>query len=226
MNNLDRFLASFFNLEVAWRYLPRIAEGMLVTLGLGLAVILTGVAAGLALAVLRALRVPFTGWMVVGFADIFRALPPLVIIIVLFFAFPYIDLPMSAFTATWLSLSLVLAAFAEEVFWAGILSVRREQWDAALSLGLSHWKTLRHVVLPQAIRLTVPPLTNRVISITKGTALGSVVALHEILNVASSGSSEAGNPTPLTLGALAYLILFIPFVWFGRSLERRFAWKR
>ena len=133
---------------------------------------------------------------------------------------------MNAFTATWLSLSLVLAAFAEEVFWAGILSVHKGQWDAALSLGLSYWKSLREVILPQAIRLTVPPLTNRVISITKGTALGSVVALHEILNVASSGASEAGNPTPLTLGAIAYLILFIPFVWFGRRLEKRFAWKR
>ena len=226
MSNLDRFLASFFNLEVAARYLPRIVEGMLVTLGLGIAVILTGVAVGLALAVLRALRVPFTAWLVVAFADIFRALPPLVIIIVLFFAFPYIDLPMNAFTCTWLSLSLVLAAFAEEVFWAGILSVHKGQWEAALSLGLTRWKTLREVILPQAIRLTIPPLTNRVISITKGTALGSVVALHEILNVASSGSSEAGNPTPLTLGALAYLVLFIPFVWFGRRLEKRFAWKR
>jgi polar amino acid transport system permease protein len=226
MSNLDRFIASFFNLEVAGRYLPLIAEGMLVTLGLGVAVILAGVAAGLALAILRALRLPFTGWMIVGFADIFRALPPLVIIIVLFFAFPYIDLPMSAFTCTWLALSLVLAAFAEEVFWAGILSVHRDQWDAALSLGLTRARTLMHVILPQAVRLTIPPLTNRVISITKGTALGSVVALHEILNVASSGSSEAGNPTPLTLGALAYLILFIPFVWFGRRLEKRFAWKR
>ncbi|MBL8385509.1 MAG: amino acid ABC transporter permease [Burkholderiales bacterium] len=226
MSNLDRFLASFANLEVAWRYLPRIAEGMLVTLGLGLAVIGAGVVAGLALAVLRALRVPFTGWLIVAFADVFRALPPLVIIIVLFFAFPYIDLPMSAFVATWLSLSLVLAAFAEEVFWAGILSVPREQWSAGLSLGLTRARTLFHVVLPQAIRLTVPPLTNRVISITKGTALGSVVALHEILNVSSSASSEAGNPTPLTLGALAYLVLFIPFVWFGRRMERRFAWKR
>jgi polar amino acid transport system permease protein len=226
MSNFDRFISSFFNLEVAARYLPLIAEGMLVTLGLGLAVIVTGVAAGLALAIVRALRIPFTGWMVVGFADIFRALPPLVIIIVLFFAFPYIEMPMSAFTATWLSLSLVLAAFAEEVFWAGILSVHKDQWNASLSLGLTRAATLMHVILPQAIRLTVPPLTNRVIAITKGTALGSVVALHEILNVASSGSSEAGNPTPLTLGALAYLILFIPFVWFGRRLEKRFAWKR
>ena len=226
MSNFERFVNSFFNPEVALRYLPRIAEGMLVTLGLGLAVITTGIAAGLALAILRALRVPFTAWIIVGFADIFRALPPLVIIILLFFAFPYIGMSMSAFTATWLSLSLVLAAFAEEVFWAGILSVARNQWDAGLSLGLTRWKTLRHVILPQAIRLTVPPLTNRVISITKGTALGSVVALHEILNVASSGSSEAGNPTPLTLGALAYLVLFIPFVWFGRRLEKRYAWKR
>lgn len=226
MSNLDRFLASFFNPEIALRYLPRIAEGMVVTLGLGLAVVVTGVAAGLALAVLRALRMPFTGWLIVGFADIFRALPPLVVIIVLFFAFPYLDLPMSAFTATWASLSLVLAAFAEEVFWAGILSVAKGQWDAALSLGLTRWQTLRHAILPQAVRLTVPPLTNRVISITKGTALGSVVALHEVINVASSGASEAGNPTPLTLGALAYLVLFIPFVWFGRRMERRFAWKR
>lgn len=226
MSNLDRFLASFFNLEVAARYLPRIAEGMAVTLGLGLAVIVSGIALGLGLAVLRSLRVPFTGWLIVGFADIFRALPPLVIIIVLFFAFPYIELPMSAFTATWLSLSLVLAAFAEEVFWAGILSVHKGQWEAAASLGLTRWQVLRHAILPQALRLTVPPLTNRVISITKGTALGSVVALHEVLNVASSGSSEAGNPTPLTLGAIAYLILFIPFVWFGRRMEKRFAWKR
>ena len=226
MSNLDRLIASFFNLDIAVRYLPRIAEGMLVTLGLGLVVIATGIAVGLVLAVLRALRVPFTGWMIVGFADIFRALPPLVIIIVLYFAFPYIDLPMSAFTCTWLSLSLVLAAFAEEVFWAGILSVHKDQWNAALSLGLTRAATLLHVILPQAIRLTIPPLTNRVISITKGTALGSVVALHEILNVASSGSSEAGNPTPLTLGAIAYLLLFIPFVWFGRHLEKRFAWKR
>ncbi|MFN0160733.1 MAG: amino acid ABC transporter permease [Burkholderiales bacterium] len=226
MTNLERFVASFFNAEVGLRYLPRILEGMLVTLGLGLAVIAAGVAAGLALATVRAMRVPFTGWAIVGFADIFRALPPLVVIIVLYFAFPYIGMPMSAFVATWISLSLVLAAFAEEVFWAGILSVHRDQWSAGLSLGLSRWKTLRHVILPQALRLTVPPLTNRVISITKGTALGSVVALHEILNVSSSGASEAGNPTPLTLGALAYLILFIPFVWFGRSLEKRYAWKR
>jgi polar amino acid transport system permease protein len=83
-----------------------------------------------------------------------------------------------------------------------------------------------HVILPQAVRLTVPPLTNRTIAITKGTALGSVVALHEVLNVASAASSEAGNATPLIMGAVGYLILFVPFVVFGRWVETRFAWKR
>ena len=74
--------------------------------------------------------------------------------------------------------------------------------------------------------MTIPPLTNRVISITKGTALGAVVALSEILNQASSSASLAGNATPMTLGALAYLILFVPVVMFGRWVETRFAWKK
>jgi polar amino acid transport system permease protein len=106
------------------------------------------------------------------------------------------------------------------------MAVPKGQTEAARSTGMTHVQTLLWVVLPQAVRITIPPLTNRMIGITKGTALGSVVALHEILNQASSGASEAGNPTPLTLGALAYLVLFIPFVVFGRWIETRYAWKR
>ena len=81
------------------------------------------------------------------------------------------------------------------------------------------------VILPQALRVAVPPLTNRVISVTKNTALGSVVALSEILNTAQSASSNAGNPTPLILGAAAYLLIFIPVVLFARWLETRWRWK-
>jgi polar amino acid transport system permease protein len=183
-------------------------------------------ALGLALAVLRIQHVKLINGFIIAFADIFRALPPLVVIILLFFAFPYIELSMSAFTATWLALSLVLAAFTEEIFWAGMLAIPKGQWEAARSTGMGSWGTLVHVILPQAVRMTVPPLTNRTIAITKGTALGSVVALHELLNVSSSASSEAGNATPLVMGAVAYLILFIPFVVLGRWVETRFAWKR
>ena len=199
---------------------------MLLTIGLGLCVIATGLVLGLVLAVLRIQHVKLVNAFIIAFADIFRALPPLVVIILLFFAFPYIELSMSAFTATWLALSLVLAAFTEEIFWAGMLAIPKGQWEAARSTGMGSWGTLVHVILPQAVRMTVPPLTNRTIAITKGTALGSVVALHELLNVSSSASSEAGNATPLVMGAVAYLILFIPFVVLGRWVETRFAWKR
>ena len=226
LSSLDRFLASFFNAEVAARYVAPILDGMLLTMGLGLCVIATGLVLGLALAVLRIQHVKLINGFIIAFADIFRALPPLVVIILLFFAFPYIELSMSAFTATWLALSLVLAAFTEEIFWAGMLAIPKGQWEAARSTGMGSWGTLVHVILPQAVRMTVPPLTNRTIAITKGTALGSVVALHEVLNVSSAASSEAGNATPLVMGAAAYLILFIPFVVFGRWVETRFAWKR
>ncbi|MDR6396584.1 amino acid ABC transporter permease [Herbaspirillum seropedicae] len=143
-----------------------------------------------------------------------------------FFAFPYIDLAMSSFTATWLALTLVLAAYAEESIWAGITSLPRGQSAAARSTGLSWGQTMAAVILPQALRMAVPPLTNRVISVTKNTALGSVVALSEILNTAQAASSNAGNPTPLMLGAAAYLVIFIPVVLFARWLETRWRWKR
>ena len=226
LSSLDRFLSSFFNAEVAARYVAPMIDGMLLTMGLGLCVIATGLVLGLGLAVLRIQHVKLINGFIIAFADIFRALPPLVVIILLFFAFPYIELSMSAFTATWLALSLVLAAFTEEIFWAGMLAIPKGQWEAARSTGMGSWGTLVHVILPQALRMTVPPLTNRTIAITKGTALGSVVALHELLNVSSSASSEAGNATPLVMGAVAYLILFIPFVVLGRWVETRFAWKR
>src|SRR5258706_3028650 len=100
---------------------------------------------------------------------------------------------MSAFTATWLALSLVLAAFAEEIFWAGILSVPKGQTEAARSTGMSRVQTLAYVIIPQAGRLTLPPLTNRMIPITNGTALGSVVPVPSFIYYASYGSIYARN---------------------------------
>ena len=82
------------------------------------------------------------------------------------------------------------------------------------------------MVLPQAVRMTIPPLTNRTIAIIKGTALGSVVGMYEILASAQSVVSDHYNPSPLLLGSAAYLVLFIPVVAFGRWVETRFAWKR
>jgi len=222
----ERFVDSFFNVRVAAQYLPKIIEGFGLTVVLALCIVLTGLAAGLLLALLRSLGVRPLNWLIVFAVDLFRALPPLVIIALLFFGLPAAGLELSGFASTWLALSLVLMAFSEEIFWAGITSVPKGQWEAARSTGLGFFQTLRFVVLPQAIRLTIPPLTNRTIAITKGTALASVVAVQEILGAAQAGVSFSFNPTPLTLGALAYLVLFVPVVIFGRWVETRFAWRR
>jgi polar amino acid transport system permease protein len=226
MSNWDRFLETFFNAKVMARYFPDIAYGMLVTIELALLVIVTGLAAGLALALLRSLGWRPVNLLIVFTVDLFRALPPLVIIVFIYFGLPALELSPSGFVSTWLSLMLVLMAFSEEIFWAGITSIPKGQWEAARSTGLSYGQTLINVVLPQALRLTIPPLTNRTIAITKGTALASVVAVSEILGAASSAVSNSYNPSPLTLGAAAYLVLFFPMVVFGRWLETRMRWKR
>jgi polar amino acid transport system permease protein len=208
------------------RYAPKILEGAWVTVQVALAVVIAGITAGLLLAVVRTLRFRALNFLIVLIVDVMRALPPLVVIILFYFALPTVGIKMSAWVATWLALSLVLMAFSEEIFWAGILAVPKGQWEAARSTGLGFMQTLRDVVLPQALRITVPPLTNRTIAITKNTALGAVVALGEILYQSQSAYSFSYNPSPLLLGAAAYLVLFIPVVVFGRWVESRFAWKR
>jgi len=223
---MGRFADTFLNWAVMAQYAPKIVEGTWVTIRLALAVVIAGIACGLFLSVLRAFRFRAVNLLIVFAVDVLRALPPLVIIIAFYFALPAVGVRMSAWVSTWLALSLVLMAFSEEIFWAGILAVPRGQWEAARSTGLSFLQTLRDVVLPQALRLTIPPLTNRTIAITKNTALGAVVAVGEILYQAQSAYSFSYNPSPLLLGAAAYLILFIPVVWFGRWIETRFAWKR
>jgi polar amino acid transport system permease protein len=223
---VSRFLDTFFNWPVFERYLPAILKGMVVTIEIAVLVVIAGVLLGLALAVLRAFRVRAVNALIVVFVDIFRALPPLVLILLVYFGLPHVGVNVPSFAVLWLVLSLVLAAFAEEIFWAGILSIPKGQWEAARSTGPGHLATLAHVVLPQAVRLAVPPLTNRTIAITKNTALGTVIGVSEILNQATSAQSFSGNATPLMMGAIAYLILFVPVVALGRWLETRFAWRR
>jgi polar amino acid transport system permease protein len=226
MSGWDRFADTFLNTTVMAKYLPDIVDGFVLTVELAVLVVITGIAAGLALALLRALGIRPLNWLIIFVVDLFRALPPLVVIVLIYFGLPAMAFSPSAFGTTWASLSLVLMSFSEEIFWAGITAVPKGQWEAARSTGLSFAQTLGSVVLPQALRLTIPPLTNRTIAITKGTALGSVIGLSEILSQASSGVSFSFNPSPLTLGALAYLVLFVPVVIVGRWIETRFAWKR
>lgn len=226
MSSGARFVDAFFKWKLIEQYLPSILMGVVTTIEIAFAVVITGIALGLALASVRAFRFRPLNVLIVAFVDIFRALPPLVMVLLVYFGLPNVGIDIPSFAVLWLVLSLVLAAFAEEIFWAGILSVPKGQWEAARSTGLNFVGTLASVVLPQAVRLTVPPITNRTVVITKNTALGMVIGVPEILNQATTGQSFSGNATPLMMGAIAYVILFIPVVALGRFVETRFAWRR
>jgi polar amino acid transport system permease protein len=226
MDRAALFIDTFFKPDLIVRYLPDILKGMAVTIEIAALVVVAGIALGLVLALLRSLRSRFLNIPIVVFVDIARALPPLVLVLIVYFGLPNVGILLPSYAVLWLVLSLLLAAFAEEIFWAGILSVRQGQWEAARSTGLTYAQTLVHVILPQAVRLTVPPLTNRTIAITKNTALGTVIGVPEILNQATTAESFSFNATPLMMGAIAYLVLFVPVVIAGRYLETRFAWRR
>jgi polar amino acid transport system permease protein len=223
MGGLDGFAITFLNAKVMAEWLPKIASGFVLTVALAALIVAAGLALGLALAVLRAFGLRVVNWGIILLVDVFRALPPLVIIVLLYFGLPGMGISLSGFWATWLSLTLVLAAFSEEIFWAGITATPKGQWDAGKALGLRFLPILFRIILPQAVRMVVPPLTNRTIAITKGTALASVVGVAEILGSAQSAMAFSGNPSPLTLGAIAYALLFLPVVGLGRWIERRVA---
>jgi len=223
---VNAFLETFFKPNLIAQYLPSILRGVVTTIEIAFAVVVTGLVLGLLLAIIRSFQIKPVNALIVIFVDMFRALPPLVIVLLVYFGLPNVGISIPSFAVLWLVLSLVLAAFAEEIFWAGILSVPKGQWEAARSTGLTFLATLGYIVLPQAVRLTVPPITNRTVAITKNTALGMVIGVPEILNQATSAQSFSGNATPLMMGALAYIVLFIPVVALGRFLETRFAWRR
>jgi polar amino acid transport system permease protein len=226
MDKNTLFIDTFFKPELIVRYLPDILKGMAVTIEIAMLVVVTGISLGLVLAFVRSLRLPIVNVAIVVFVDVARALPPLVLVLIVYFGLPNVGILLPSYAVLWLVLSLLLAAFAEEIFWAGILSVRKGQWEAARSTGLTYSQALLHVILPQAVRLTVPPLTNRTIAITKNTALGTVIGVPEILNQATTAESFSFNATPLMMGAIAYLVLFVPVVVAGRYIETRFAWRR
>lgn len=226
MTQWERFLDTFFNATVLARYTPDILSGVWVTVQLSVLIVIAGIGLGTALAMLRTYRLRILSFFIVVFADVFRAIPPLVLILIAFFGLPNAGLFLSSFVVLFAVLTLALAAFAEEIVWAGVTSIDRGQWEAARSTGLTFTQALVWVVLPQAFRVTIPPMTNRAIAITKMTALGTVIGVPDILNQATTAQSFSGNASPLMLAAIAYVLLFLPLVILARWLESRFAWRK
>ena len=122
-----------------------------------------------------------------------------------YYALPLAGIRFTSFTSATIALSMVLAAFTAEVCRAGIENISKGQFEAASALGLSFWITMRKVILPQALKVVIPPLTSNCVSIYKDTSLASVVAMPDLLKQATDAQALMANPTPLIGAAIIYL---------------------
>jgi len=212
---------TFFNGQVMLSAFPALLRGLINTLQLGLLAICIGVPLGLLISLVRLYAPAPFRWLAIAYIDIFRAMPVLVVLILIYFALPFVGIRFSSWVSATLAFTFVMSAYSAEVFRSGIESIPKGQFEAAQALGLSFILTLRKVVLPQAVKLVIPPTTSNCVSMFKDTSLASAVALPELLKEANDAQAFYANPSPLIAAALLYLAFLWPMVRVVGYLEKR-----
>ena len=202
--------------------LPFLLQGLSVTIQLAGLSLLMALVLGVFFGVLRTVPLRLLRAIGTGYVEFFRNTPLLVQMYFAFFGLPWLGVRLPGFQAGFLSLGVYTGAFVAEVVRAGILAISRGQVEASRSLGLSYLQTMRHVVLPQAVAITVPPLGNLVIAMTKNTSVASAIAVQDIMyngNILNSRSFA----TYEIFGAVCagYLALTLPLSALVNHVERR-----
>ena len=180
-----------------------------------------GLGAGFVFAMLSTRREPWLRFPLMAFIDVFRAIPPLVLLILLYAGLPFAGLDLGAWGAVALAFLLNTGAYYAEILRAGIESVPRGQPEAARALGLRRWQVWVFVVLPQAVRNVLPDLIGNTLEVVKLTSIASVVALPELLFQARQAQSVTYNPTPIVMAAVIYFLILWPLVRLLSRLENR-----
>ena len=223
------FFDEFFNTEIFRDMLPElITEGAKNTLVFTFLSFIGGLTIGLAVALLRLSRRRLVRWPAAIYTDLLRGLPALLTIIFIGFGIPIAtgwQFPFPKYFPGCLALSLVAGAYIAETIRAGIDAVPRGQMEAARSLGMRRRTAMRRVVLPQAFRIIVPPLTNELVMLFKDTSLlavlGTLAGGKEITKFARDFANSRSNTSALVAGGIAYLIITIPLIRLVGVLERR-----
>jgi polar amino acid transport system permease protein len=227
----DRVRQSFLNWDIAKHTFPDILRGMWLNLRvLAVAAVLI-VVVGLAIAALRTLRGPVffpLRALAIAYVDLFRGIPLIILLYLIGFGLPGLRLqgtPTSPVILGTVALVLTYSAYVAEVFRAGIESVHPSQRAAARSLGLTYRQTLRHVVVPQAVRRVLPPLLNDFVALQKDVGLISVLGALDAVQEATIDADQLFNFTPYVVAGLLFIVLAVPTVrladWAGARAARR-----
>ncbi len=230
----DRIAFNFFNVDVIREMFPEVltiaARNTIIYTVMSFALGLVG---ALALALMKMSTIGPYRAFAVGYIELFRGLPALITLILIGFGLPIafdLRIPGGRVGAGVLGLSIVASAYMAETIRAGIEAVPRGQSEAARSLGMSRNRTMFTIVLPQAFRVIIPPLTNEMVLLVKDTSLfyvlGTTPVTKELTKFARDFMVDVRNATPLTVVALVYLAITLPLTWLVRRLEKRAAISR
>jgi polar amino acid transport system permease protein len=211
----------FFNLKIIQKALPTLIQGFWTTLLMAAAAAVMSTILGLLLAVFRSFGNPVLNLFIVAYVDFFRSMPIIVLMMVIYYALPFLNIRLSAIMSGILALGLNSSAYVSEIFRAGFLSIKKGQFEAAHALGLTPMQTMRLVLLPQAVRVVLPPLVGNYVASAKDTALASAISIIELLKAGLSQKSLLANPSPLIFSAVLYLLMFVPLTRLSGLLERR-----
>lgn len=219
--DFELFSETFLNWQIVRDAWPILWMGLKATVLLSLLVVPLGIIGGVIIAVLSTFEAPWIKWPLRVWVDIFRALPPLVLLIFIFAGLPFIGIDVGPWGAVAIGFFLNTGSYYGEILRAGIESVPRGQIEAARSTGLTAAQTMRYVVLPQAVRNVLPDLISNTLEVVKLTSIAAVVALPELLYQARQAQSVTFNATPIMAAAVAYFILLWPVVRLLSKLENR-----
>jgi cystine transport system permease protein len=201
---------------------PVMLQGALYTLVFALAAMVGGLAIGVPVALMRISPLRLLRWPATLYVSVMRGTPLLVQIFVIYYGLPGIGIEFTPVTAGVLALSMNSGAYLSESLRGAIASIGQGQWRASLSLGLGYGRTLAHVVLPQALRVAVPSMSNTLISLIKDTSLVSVITVTELMLATKEVIATTFQPLPLYLAAaVIYWMLSLAFEQVQRVAERR-----
>ena len=218
---MNTLIDNFLNIDVFVASWPQLFRGFKMTLLLAIVIVPMGVGFGLAIAVVYSFKIRMLNWLLIFYTDLFRAFPPLVLLIFIYYGLPFVGFNLEAFAAVTLALTLNTASYFGEVFRAGIEGVPTGHVEAGRATGLNYPKTLRYIILPQAIRNMAPDIVSNILETIKLTALASVVTLPELLRMARIAQGNSFNTTPLVAAAVMYLIILWPLVRMVARMERK-----
>ncbi|HZP78546.1 MAG TPA: amino acid ABC transporter permease [Pseudolabrys sp.] len=202
--------------------LPSLLKGAVTTVSISVVSLVCGLLLGVAGAIARASHIRPLVLAVLCWTTLMRGLPLLVTLLFLYYGLPSMGILLDSFTVAVIALSVTTGAFVTEIVRAGIESIDRGQMRAAKSLGMSWAKGMRHIVLPQALRRVLPPLTSEAITLVKNTALVSVIAIPDLLRAGTDIMTWKANTfSPFAGVALIYLCMTLPLVALNTWLEKR-----